>query len=368
MSTALHHVSASGITLFKSCQTRWYHRYILGYRLPPTPAMARGTAVHTQLERFLLQGVIPDDSSEAGRIAKEGIDLLPSNKDELKIEQSLEDYPLEDTPVPFKGFIDVLGVGEELHILDHKTTSAWKWAKTEEDLRSNIQLIIYARHILEHYPEYAHVRLTHIYYLTKYPHGSKKVSVVVSRDHVYNEFEKVLSSVRDMVSLSELCIDHAAKTKRECYSYGKQCPHYDGCWHTNKQMEILPMSNKQEVILDRLRNKKEKATIQDPSAPVKSIEEVTDEKTTLYIGCRPLRGGILLIQEVLAPLMQEICDTEKVDHISFIPYAAGWDRLKFLIETRGLPLGNLYIHPSSTLLTKVGDSLFSKSDEVVCVG
>ena len=336
--------------------------------MKPTPAMARGTAVHTQLEKYLLEGTPPDETTEAGRIAKAGVSLLPPATSSLQIEQSLEDYPLEISPVPFKGFIDVLDAGEELHILDHKTTSAWKWAKTEEDLRTNLQLMIYARHILEHYPKYETVRLTHIYYLTKSPHGSKKVSIVVGKDHVYAEFEKILSSVEDMVSLSELCIDHAGKNRSECFSYGKQCPHYDGCWHTNKQMEILPMSNKQEVILDRLRNKKAKTTTPDSPAPATITEEVTCEKTTLYVGCRPLRGDILLIQEVLAPFMQEICDTEKVDHISFIPYAAGWDRLKFLIERRGLPPGNLYIHPSSTLLTKVGDSLFSKADEVVCVG
>ena len=137
----ISHVSATSIKLFRSCLRRWYERYILGKREPTSKAMTRGNEVHRQLEQYLLHGEMPDDSPE-GLIAQAGLEHLPAPP--YQVELSLEHLPIEGTPAPFKGFIDMYITGDTPEILDHKTTSNFKYALTAEQLAVDPQLIIYA--------------------------------------------------------------------------------------------------------------------------------------------------------------------------------------------------------------------------------
>lgn len=158
----LTHVSASSIQLHDRCPTRWYYNYLLGIRGKTTDAMTRGSKVHEALEKYLKDGTAPDQSTTAGLIASKGLSLIPEPSEDNKIELSLSEFPVPNLPIPFKGFIDYLVTDAEdgiIEIGDHKTTSGWKWAKTEEELTTNTQLIIYARHVLEHNPNATQVRL-----------------------------------------------------------------------------------------------------------------------------------------------------------------------------------------------------------------
>jgi len=344
----IKHVSASSITLFsEGCERRWYEQYINEHKSPQTAAMARGSNVHKQLEDYLLSGVLPD-TTIAGQIAQAGIHLIPQSE-EQHIEASLSEFPVAELPIAFKGFIDVYIPGEIPHIIDHKTTSAFKWAKTEDQLKENIQMIIYARHVLEHCdaPE---IDLTHIYYLTKPPYASKKVSVRVSREDIYTKFQAFLTIVERMISASIDTIDATEKNTKNCYAYGRRCPHYDSCFHTLGTMEKIPMSEKQTQVIDILRKKKKTG------------------KVTLYVGCRPLIGEVTPILDAIGPLMDEVCSTAGVGAIELISYGQGWPLLHKLLKERGLPPQSIYIDPRSHLYSRVGDVLISLSDDVVIAG
>lgn len=363
----LTHVSASSIALFDRCETRWYHRYLLGFKGKTTDAMTRGSKVHEQLENFMKTGKKPDEST-AGVIAQTGIDLLPEANDNQHIEISLAEFPLPNTPVPFKGFIDVLDLDNGVHVLDHKTTSAWKWAKSEEELATNTQLIIYARHVLEHNPTIQEAELTHVYYLTRPPHSSKKVSVVVDRQHVYDEFDKILVTVNRMVDASHNNIDHANKNKSDCYSYGKQCPHYNECWHTIRRTETLPMSNAQAAILDFLRGDAEDPEeVVQPEAEVQ-VTEVINEAVTVYVGCKPLYGETIPLLDAIKPLVDEVREEKNVEHIAFVPYGAGYDILASKLLQKGLPHGAYYMTLQGTTATKLLDTVIQVADQVIMAG
>lgn len=366
------HVSASSITLFENCPTRWYHRYLLGHKTKQTDAMARGSQVHEHLEKYLETGTLPDTDTVTGKIAAAGIEHLPAPNKDAGVEVDLKDYAMDGLPVPFKGFIDLLETEDEIHILDHKTTSAWKWAKTEEELRTNMQLIIYARHVLDHHPDATEARLTHVYYLTRPPHGSRKVSVVVDRQHVEDEFNKILLTVNKMLETAQDTLVNADKNKSFCYSYGKRCPHYNDCWYTFERTETLPMSNKQEDVLALLRGDSKKKTSKkakaEKPAPAPTQPEVINEAVTIYFGCRPMYGETISLVDHLEPMMKEIAAAEGVSHISFIPYAKGWDLLAQKLSETGLAHGAYYVPSMSQVAQRVSDALISAADQVVIAG
>lgn len=361
---SLSHVSASSIELYRSCPRKWYYRYLLGHRGDTTEAMQRGTKVHEVLEEYLLNGTIPSGRSQVVKIASPGIELLPARYPlEQRVEAPLEDFKIPGLPVPFKGFIDLLDLTDGVHILDHKTTSNLdKWSKTEQELAVNTQLIIYARHVLEHYPDVSEARLTHIYYQTKTPYGAKKVSVVVMREDVYSRFNEILDTVEAMLEAASNSIDSTSKESGFCYAYGKRCEHYTDCHYTLEHIERLPMSNNQEDILAYLRGEQEDTDVNE------TPQEETSAETTLYIGCRPLNETVTPLRDALAPYIEAICKQESVEHISYIRYAQGYDILNAMIEQQGLPAGSIYVDPNSPLYGRIADALLLKATRVVLAG
>ena len=358
----ISHVSATSISLFREgCNRRWFERYVLGKRGDSSPAMVLGNKVHTELENYLRDGSSPSLSIE-GKIAKSGLKHLPPPSDELLIEISLEDYPIE-TPVSFKGFIDCfipphLSESGVMEVLDHKTTSNFKYAKTEDELSVNLQLIIYARHILEYYPHEEDVKLTHVSYLTKTPYRSIKRSVTVSREHVYTQFESIIETVHLMIKASEQDIHLIEKNEKFCWSYGKRCPYYDDCMVTTNNKGVKNMSKKHLEIIDKLRGEK----------PVKKKETKTVNKPVLYIGCRPMKEKVTLASDLIKPMCEAICKSKNVDHISLVPYAQGWDLLNTALVHDGLGVqGAIYIDPRTQLYTRIGDTLASLVEEVVTI-
>lgn len=342
----LSHVSASSIKLYKSCPRRWYERYILDKKEPTSPAMLKGTRVHTALEDYLIKGIQPDPTTEAGRIALAGLEHLPEPKGNFKVELSLEQIPLASTPVPFKGFIDLLTGGDVPEVLDHKTTSNFKYALTSEQLGEDTQLIIYAKHVLEHCDADS-IRLTHVCYLTKTPHKSQRTSIVVTRTQVNDRFNVILETVEQMLRDSEQPANTIDKNKKHCWAYGKRCPYFDDCQRTIKSKEIKNMSEEHLSVIDKLRGETKKVG-----------------EATLYVNCMPLNQQVTPLVTGLDKLVQEICKTHKVAHISHIKYAQGYDLLSELI-IKEMPSGYFYINSRSPLYEKCSDALHTACNEVV---
>ncbi len=264
----MEHVSATSIKLFKNCQRRWYERYILGKKEESTKAMTRGNAVHRQLEEYLEKGVLPDETI-AGQIASAGLDYLPSPSEDHQVEQSLEDYRIPNVAIKFKGFIDLLLFEDgELEVLDHKTTSNFKYALTEEQLAEDTQMLIYARHVLE-YHDVDSVTLTHVVYLTKTPYQSKRTSVVVSREHVYAKFEEIHRVVEQMVASSHKQAIDMEQDRSFCFSYGRRCPYYNSC-NTNKKIDTSTLG-----VIRKLRG--EELQFDDVVAKLKTKEPTIEE-------------------------------------------------------------------------------------------
>lgn len=381
---AFEHVSASSIKLFESCPRRWHYRYILGRKESTSPSMELGSAVHAVLEDFLRTGVFQGEGIPL-MIAKSGSALLPdpSSKD-LQIEVSLDEYPLKGLPIPFKGFIDCLvlprGEDEIPEVIDHKTTSSFRYAKTAEELTHDTQMLIYAKHILENLVEQEEIRLTHIAYLAKDPYGeARKTTVVVSRELVFQRFEKIMKTVEQMLESAQLPYNQQTKNTEYCYSYGKRCPYYSEC-HITLESTETEMSQKQQEVLNKLRGIKtptESPRAAQADSPADSpanspadeaqdfaeFEAEAQGLTVLYVDCIPVSESVQPLQTHLLPLFEQIAADHSAASLELIPYGAGWSHLLSALPARASCSATIV--SQSPLYQRCAWRIYSMFDRVV---
>jgi RecB family exonuclease len=141
-------ISASQIQKVRRCKRAYAFEYVEGFRSPSSPKQQFGTDVHAHLENWIKSASLPDDTP-AGQLAKMAIskEEIPAPDMRLLTEHNFVYRWSEDVDVG--GFIDLM-VPPELSkhgaplIIDYKTTSDLRWAKTPEQLENDEQAILYA--------------------------------------------------------------------------------------------------------------------------------------------------------------------------------------------------------------------------------
>jgi len=244
----VNHVSATSIALWNACQKKFFFRYILGEEIPVSGAMKLGTDTHSELEKYLKEGKTPDDAKDHGRIAKKGLSKLEQlgiKPGGVEVEVSLEKVPLLDKlPIPFKGYIDVLDRANR-RILDHKTISNNKSALTPDDLKTNVQMIVYAKHLLDNLEDKeSKITITHLYFNTKNKKDAFESSVELEPAYINEFFNKEIRSVveqikafadkfkelefpDDEIGRAGLPIINANQSN--CFTHWMKCPFADQC-------------------------------------------------------------------------------------------------------------------------------------------
>jgi len=163
------HISASQINGFLMCQRIWGWRYL--DRLPgaDSRATALGSECHSDVDRYLKSGKLPDASRVwsyedkdyyPGKIAIEliyglnriiNIDYLWKYNAQFELKFNVTPYQVKkyynlDLPadVNLTGIFDVAWVYDGVNIVDHKTSSdPAKWGKKADDLEDDTQSILY---------------------------------------------------------------------------------------------------------------------------------------------------------------------------------------------------------------------------------
>lgn len=223
--------SASQVDTYLSCNRKWWFNKILGLEVPQHPSAAIGSAVHAELEAYL-EGNAPADS--LGPIARTALPFAPKPTT-VYIERSIEPLKLTAAGLPALGYIDVLNLTEDTpEVLDWKTTSDLKWAKTEDDLRRNVQMTVYAKATHAELssmglpaPEF--VRLTHVAMLTKAPHRAQRTSTLIDVPTIEKNWAHIETTVRSMRETALVNTpDKVTPTETTCSAYGG-CPFRDRC-------------------------------------------------------------------------------------------------------------------------------------------
>lgn len=196
---------------------------------PPAASAALGSAVHAELEKYLKTGEMPDFVKDAnvGNIAASGLHHLPKPKTPgMEVERYFK-FQSPETGIWYRGFKD-LSLAPDADgvptVLDHKTTSDLKWAKTPTDLLTDTQAIIYAKDELLRWPSAPAVRLQWTYFQTRGTRKSLPVLQTVTRDHVDHTFPQIELGASSIVSTLQ------SKTQPlDLPPNPRACDQYGGC-------------------------------------------------------------------------------------------------------------------------------------------
>ena len=207
--------SPSQISTFRDCRRKWFRVSVLGERPPSTPAAERGTRVHEQLEQWLMNGIAPTDGTARAmmRALPKGGTVSPD-----LVEQSFDVTP-PTWVARVRGRIDLIDP-ETNQIIDHKTTGSIKYMKTEEDLATDTQAVIYSAVALSGSIGFEFsepLRFTLNYGTTK---GATRTAIV-SRTFTRAQLEGPLASIGEEVKLQ--------KSTSKALSWSEVEPNYQSC-------------------------------------------------------------------------------------------------------------------------------------------
>jgi hypothetical protein len=228
--------SATQISTYLDCERKWALRWIAGVpdRQEDGPRDF-GKGVHRHQDRWLKGGIAPPDTP-TGRVAQTLIKWLPPPG------SALPEFPFEwlpdGQPFALRGAIDCL----QLHldgvpwIEDTKITgSNFKWAKTRDELREDVQAIIYATLALWKFRS-CNVRCRWLYGLrtTGKPRPARPVDFEMSLEHVADRFGLVCEVAQRMV----LAIEQRAHP--EDMPPRDACSKYGGCPYLGNECGVTP--------------------------------------------------------------------------------------------------------------------------------
>lgn len=250
--------SASQVSTFRTCKRQWWFQSIMGLPTPQRASAALGEAVHTQLEDYLNDGKLPDGGTPAGKIATAALPYAPkpfevwtevSMSDRKKRDSDTEDVPMPGNMprlfvagLPVNGFIDVLDLsGDRPVVIDWKTTSDLKYAKTADDLMEDPQMILYGSYALEVCASMGVMSDTvdagHVVLLTKGAPQARKTMVTLNAKHLERERGKIGETVEEMK------VRARATSPDDVPGEASACSMYGGCHFRDKCQALGMLAN-----------------------------------------------------------------------------------------------------------------------------
>ena len=218
--------SASQLKTYHDCARKWYFAKVLGYPEPTSPAAQLGQKLHAEVEAWFQDGTEPP-SLEARLL----LDGLPERSDDLVVEgqAQIRVYPDRRDGPRFQGYVDLIEPGEVVTIWDHKTTGSLRWAKSEYELKQDIQMISYAHFYFLADGEAREVDVAHNYVTTKGYPERRIVRARLSRKHVRERWAELVALIETMETTRALGdVRKVRKTESACNKYGG-CPHRENC-------------------------------------------------------------------------------------------------------------------------------------------
>ncbi len=310
-------ISASQVNQYRDCPRKWGFGYLANIKTPQHPAAALGTEVDdTQLQPYLRDGRPFDYSreSQSGYIAASILAYLPQPKTPgMQIQQFFE-MPgptwSEERDFGYRGYLDCFLPdssalpdieGGRPAVVDFKTTSNFRWAKTPESLATDVQAQLYATHAM-FTTGAREVDLVWLYMQTKGARKAKRVHLRVTASHVAEQFENINTTAVEMYGLRRefdsenhhshnpeyFVLNDLPPNPDACEAYGG-CPFRSKCnlspdqivdahaakYEAIRTLGITSMSDPTEDLLAGLRKRQATPAVQAPTLP--SVEQMAEE-------------------------------------------------------------------------------------------
>lgn len=234
------------------CERAGFFEYVLGKKAPPNAKMTRGTHLASMQEEYLKTGSILLGTEEQTRWFNKlqpHLDKHRASGRIVGVERAVENLRVAGVPVHPNSKSDLVLTGPA-EIEDLKTTgNIEKNGKTEEQLRKDTQLILYAK---EFHPDATEVVLTHSYLQLEGSLIHRPVTVTVSQSDLDKALDltivPLVERVKSLVGEKDVrAIPRAAQSK--CF----RCPHRGYC-----------PSEKENPLMSILDKFKPKSTVDAP--------------------------------------------------------------------------------------------------------
>lgn len=169
------------------CPRKGWFKYVMGLEEPSTGKQELGTALHALIEQRLTTGKRPEGEGEAYGLYVAGEKMIEevAARKITGVEVALPAFVLGGAKL--KGFVDVI---HDRGIVDWKTTTDLaRYGKTAEQLRTDTQLILYARAC---HPLLEAVQLAHGQFQTRGAKRTNLVEVAVLQESIDKQIDKVI--------------------------------------------------------------------------------------------------------------------------------------------------------------------------------
>jgi hypothetical protein len=282
------HWSATQVTTFRLCQRKWYLSKIVGMEQPETQALLDGKRYAEEAERFFLTGET-DGLSSVTRplIALAASGKIPGPRTRpgslLHVEHPIgvDRRAVNATGVallavdglPAEGYMDLLDLRAGYPVVwDQKTTKDRKWIKEPDQLRTDVQMTLYAAAtVLKHQTVYGcapeAVGVAHIA-LLKPPKAAEGVvvgPVYLDLEHIETQWQGIQATVREMAQVALAAApDRVTPTWSACTAFGG-CAFLDTC----KAIKTLTTSTEGSTTMSLLSTlaAKRAAALASPTTP-----------------------------------------------------------------------------------------------------
>jgi RecB family exonuclease len=222
-------LSATQIKTWIRCPELWRRRYVLKQRQPPSKAMELGTFWHKALANYYRTGRLSEEL-ELRSLLEAVLPGIPQPRSGLKIERRLACQVDLGQPTEFEleGYLDLFGRRHPslAQIWDHKTTSSFSWALTQNELAYDVQVIVYAYLALQHMNHADAAEVEWLYYHTKRkPAPPLRVKITLTRDQVLRRFDALKHDHIYLLLAAQRGEAETPKRLEGC----RLCPHLLSC-------------------------------------------------------------------------------------------------------------------------------------------
>lgn len=351
----MHRVSPSQITAARGCLRRWWWQSIKGFKSPPTPATEFGGKVHASLESRIMYGSWPPIAEkEVLACAEKAWQALQANNGlrgdaEVEGEWSITD---SDYVLPASGRFDLFLPHDNL-IVDWKTTSDLRYAKTQDQQLEDPQVLLYVDALHRAGKLTLPARFAHVYTVTRGKPLAQYREVVIDEEQLSIGRKGINATMQQMADhVDTQDFQKVPANLMACKDFGG-CPHWGRCFgKENKKEEKMP----EDVFASR---RAQKGMINPPeSAPPAKVEwsasaqmdpqpcvpaeskqrpgtvaAVTEAINTAYkpeprvllVGCAPLVGAsdYELFDPWVLPFVAQVQEQLKVPHWGLADYGKG---------------------------------------------
>jgi hypothetical protein len=314
----IEHLSASQLTNWSLCNRRWWFEKVARMPVPSSPAKDLGTSIHKQMERYYLEGEVPEHFS-AALLVKSGL-IPPRVSEEVLIEHP-EDYQLgiSVARIPFHGRIDLIQLDQAfekyglVNLWDWKSKTDFSYALTSEDLERDVQMMLYGKYAFEQLLAQS-VRFHHGNIKTKV--GSYGYKVVSSQPLCYDDINRYVDNVVEPL-VHQIKVTATAEKYEEvkpnwgaCYAYNKACPFLDTCgMHQSASVHLEALFQGDGMGLKESLSGTTSSSL--PGVTGVTTATVSEaEGLTLYINALPVKGvgNLQFLDDIIAEASREILE------------------------------------------------------------